>query len=104
MNGSNGNEYEVRFEREGDMLHTSCTCPAGQNRTHCKHRLELMDGDLGRIVTTEHGALREQIAKMLHGTNVEQALRDLQEAENFEKAAMARFKQAKKALDRAMHQ
>lgn len=104
VKGSSGNDYVVRLYREADSLHTSCTCPAGQNRTHCKHRLELMDGDLGRLVASEHGALREQIAEMIHGTNVEQALKDLREAEVFEKAAMARLKQAKKALDQAMHQ
>lgn len=63
-----------------------------------------MDGSLGRLVTTEHGAVREQIAEMLRGTNVEQALRNFREAEDFDKAARAQLKEAKKALDRALHQ
>jgi hypothetical protein len=104
VEGSTGNEYVVHFERDGELLHTSCTCSAGQNRMHCKHRLELMDGSLGRLVTTEHGAVREQIAEMLRGTNVEQALRNFREAEDFDKAARAQLKEAKKALDRALHQ
>ena len=103
VKGSTGNEYAVRFEREGELLHTSCTCSAGQNRMHCKHRLELMDGSFARLVTTGHDALREQIAEMLRGTNVEQALRNFREAEEFDKNAKAKFKEAKKALDRALH-
>jgi uncharacterized Zn finger protein len=104
IEGSTGTPYAVSLSREGDRLTTSCTCPAGDKGIHCKHRLALFAGDLTRVCGDTKTNLAQEIATILAGTGVEAALRALNAAEVDAKVAADRLRQAKKALDRAMHQ
>lgn len=40
-------EYEITITDEPRM---SCSCPAGQKYSLCKHRLALLEGDLSRCI------------------------------------------------------
>lgn len=51
VNGSTGNEYEVIFYKTDKSLAATCTCPAGEKGTYCKHRLEILKGDTSGIKT-----------------------------------------------------
>lgn len=104
IEGSTGTPYAVSFSREGSNLKTSCTCPAGDKGIHCKHRLALFAGDLARVRGDTRSDLAQQIAAMLHGTEVETTLRALVAAESEARTAAENLKRAKKNLDRVMHQ
>ena len=104
IEGSSGTPYAVSFSRDGNILTTSCTCPAGDKRTHCKHRLALFAGDLTQVRGNMQADLAQQIATILAGTGVEAALQALAAADAEARAAADRLKRAKRALDRAMHQ
>lgn len=101
--GSTGTKYAISFSREGRFLNTSCTCPAGEMRTHCKHRLSLFQGDISRVFGDAPPNLAQRISEMVRGTDVEDALRAMFTAEAEVKTATLLFKRTKKALDRAMH-
>ena len=100
--GSTGTTYIATFTRTDDALHTTCTCQAGMKRTHCKHRLQLLSGDLSSVVDATDG-LTEKLSELLQGTQVQFAIEALQAAELEAQAAESRVKQAKKLLDRVMH-
>ena len=44
VQGSSAEPYEVTFVKRGENLSASCTCPDGQNRLSCKHRLNILEG------------------------------------------------------------
>ena len=103
INGSSGNHYVATFVRDGDMFKTTCSCPAGEKRMHCKHRLALFGGDLAAVQGDIPLRLAERLSVILKGTKVELALLELQTAEIESKSASDRVKRAKKQLDRVMH-
>ena len=43
VQGSSAEPYET-FVQAGKELSASCTCQAGQNGSHCKHRLNILEG------------------------------------------------------------
>jgi hypothetical protein len=103
IDGSTGTPYIATFTRDGDSLQTACSCPAGEKRTHCKHRLALFSGDFAAVRGTIPPGLAEQLSAMVRGTEVEKALQELEAAQAEAIAATERLKRAKKFLDRAMH-
>lgn len=98
---STGEIYHVSVVRDGANLTCRCTCPAGQRRTACKHRLGILRGcDVG--VT---GGDFESIARMpdlLSGTDVEKAMKDLSAIELDVVALKKKVTAAKKALGRVL--
>lgn len=104
VEGSSGNRYLVNFARDGHKLRTSCTCPAGEKGIHCKHRLSLLAGDTAGVIGTLPDDFSKQITVLLAGSDLEQALMKLRTAEGVIATAQAELKQAKKMLDRVMHQ
>ena len=103
IEGSTGTPYVATFSREGDSLRTACSCPAGEKRIHCKHRLALFSGNLSAVRGIMRSGLAEQLSAMVRGTQVEVALQELEVAEVEAKTAAERVKRAKKILDRLMH-
>ena len=103
IQGSTGTPYIATFSRDGDSLKAACSCPAGEKRTHCKHRLAFFSGDVTAVRGDIPPGLAEQLSAMVRGTQVEIALQALEAAETEAKAATERLKRAKKFLDQAMH-
>lgn len=103
IEGSEGASYVVEFFREGDSLQTTCTCPAGVRKTYCKHRIDLLAGDLARVRGTTEPNLVQEISVMLKGTAVELALQAVESAEIEAKAANDKVKRAKLVLGRVMN-
>lgn len=103
VKGSSGNEYTVVLARSGDKLSTSCTCSAGQNKQHCKHRISLLEGDLSNVVGDTSRVNLSQLSELVRGTDVERAIAEMRSAEKSQLAAQIHLKQVKKALDRVMH-
>ena len=103
VEGSTGTPYVATFSLEGGSLKTACSCPAGEKKMHCKHRLALLAGNLSAVLGVMPSGLAEQLSTMVRGTQLEVALQELEVAEAEAKVAAERVKRAKKVLDRVMH-
>jgi len=65
--------YRVSFWRVGNDVKSSCTCRAGKSGRACKHRLNLLDGDVTNIVSSSPDSF-QQMQSMLEGSDVGEAL------------------------------
>ena len=92
-----------------------CDCPAGKYVNFCRHRLDLLEGKTGGIVSDNQQEIG-QLKVWLVGTRLEKALekfyeaaREVTDARELNDAARlddaeAVFKAAKRGLSIAMHQ
>lgn len=101
VEGSQGDEYEVKFKQIGNNLIVTCTCQAADNGLHCKHRIALLNGDIGSVTSGNERDLAKTRA-LLSGTSLEAALIRYQVAEDACERAKSELAKAKKALARAM--
>jgi uncharacterized Zn finger protein len=85
------------FERNGSNLNAYCTCPAGDSGVACKHRLNILYGVIDGIVSGNSQDVAT-VSGWIAGTDVENALRELEDAERLMKSAQDRVKAAKKQL------
>ena len=101
VQGSAANPYEVRFKKEGDNLSAYCTCPAGKNGQYCKHRFNILGGDITKVVS---GNIDEvvTVANWLPGSDVEAAMSEVKKAEDVLASAKKDLSRAKKQLAAAM--
>lgn len=99
--GSSEDPYEVLIRKRGDNLTARCTCSAAMNLMHCKHRLNILQGNADNVVSA-NAADVSKIPALVPGTDVEQALAVLANAETEEARAKQAVKAAKRALARAM--
>lgn len=51
VKGSGKKPYRVAFWKENDSkdIHSACGCPAGKRMQYCKHRFQLIEGDLTNL-------------------------------------------------------
>jgi hypothetical protein len=91
VQGSAPEPYTTTFSREGNNLTALCTCRAGQVGQYCKHRLNILQGITKAIVSGNERDV-QMVGALLKGSDVENVLLDLREAEK-------RFDEAKKELD-----
>ena len=103
LRGSTGTPYVATFVRTGNVLHTTCSCPAGEKRTHCKHRLHLLGGNLSSVTEPMTEDLAKRLFSVLQGTSVQSAIEAMAFAEDEARGSADRLKRAKKNLDRVMH-
>ncbi|TCP23271.1 SWIM zinc finger family protein [Rhodovulum adriaticum] len=101
VSSSTGEIYHVQIARTENNLTCTCSCPAGQNNTACKHRLGLLLGKPEGVVGGDLDRI-ETIPSMLEGTDVDEALGELAALEG-EKARIAKsITAAKKKLARVL--
>ena len=102
VQGSAAEPYRITVSRR-DMgkLSAFCSCPAGENGTFCKHRVQILRGSTEGIVSKNQADVAI-VAGWLAGTDVERALRTVDEleleAERIKKALIS----AKKVLSRSL--
>jgi uncharacterized Zn finger protein len=72
VQGSAVEPYQVVFRKNGNNLTATCSCPAGQIKKHCKHRLNLLLGEPLKIV--ENAENTGQVPIIAKGTDVEDSL------------------------------
>lgn len=101
VKGSTGNSYEINASRDADNFRMSCTCEAGQNKLYCKHRISLLEGDVGLILSGNEADIN-QLLRLAAGTSVEKRLRTVKELEAAKAAIETKLKAEKKALAREM--
>jgi hypothetical protein len=101
VKGSAADPYEVEFVLDGNNLSAFCTCPAGINGQYCKHRLGILRGETKGIVS-DNNSDATVVASWLPGTDIEQALLGVSDAEKSRAADKASLSAAKKHLARVM--
>ncbi|MDB6133047.1 MAG: hypothetical protein JWM59_1290 [Verrucomicrobiales bacterium] len=101
VSGSGPYPYQVSFVRADGVLVITCTCEAGINGMHCKHRTRIISGQDEDVV----GVVVERIAEAAAwaaGTPITEALAECVELEAQAEEVKARRKKAKKRLAGAM--
>lgn len=93
--------YDITFSSEANTLKARCTCPAGENGLHCKHRIEIMRGKTSSILSGNENQVAE-IVQLMKGTDLEKMFLQYEEAERTYDFAQKQFAKAKKALAKAM--
>lgn len=101
VQGSATEPYVTTFSRAGVKLAAHCSCPAGKVGQLCKHRLNILQGNSIGIVSGNACDV-QTVLFWIKGTDVEDALRQLQHAENEFNEAKKQFDAAKKRLANAL--
>lgn len=101
VQGSAADPYEITFIKDGDNLTALCTCPAGINGKHCKHRFGILDGSTKGIVSDNLNDVKT-VGIWLSGTDIEEAVVELRKAERLFEAAKKDLSAAKKKVARVM--
>jgi hypothetical protein len=102
VKGSSPDPYELTFIKDGDSLTALCTCPAGQYGNFCKHRIAILDGDGGAIVS-ENADRVSTVVNWLQGTDVAAALTEFRNVERSADTPKSALVMAKRKLARAMN-
>jgi hypothetical protein len=97
VQGSAEEPYTVTFRKNGHNLSAYCTCPAGENGQHCKHRMNILVGITHGIVSGNETEV-QVITSWLPGTDVEAALTAVIDAEKRYERAKSELSAAKKRL------
>ena len=100
VQGSSKDPYRVTFRKTANNLATYCSCPAGENGRHCKHRMNILRGITSGIVGGNEVKVQVVIS-WLPGTDVEVALSAVLDAEKQYDRAKLELSSAKKRLARA---
>jgi uncharacterized Zn finger protein len=98
--GSSGSRYTVKVFKNSDNPVISCTCAAGENGTHCKHRLMLIDGNDSDVVESTNTV--EELNEILAGTELAVIIKRMKQEEVAAKIAQATLKKTKKQLSKAL--
>lgn len=61
VKGSKPEPYTVTFKFDDKSFIAICTCPAGEEGMHCKHRLGILSGDLSNILKVN----KEEVAQLM---------------------------------------
>lgn len=63
VQGSAKTPYDVTFYLdETQQIVATCSCPAGQNGTHCKHRIRILNGDVSDVIDGDLSVLSQIIS------------------------------------------
>lgn len=102
VKGSSEEPYEVSFLHDEGKLYIFCTCQAGLNGTHCKHRISIIMGDLTAVISenADDFAIVEQwLADTEHRT----LIHEMSELESAIQNQQKSLKALKKKLARRMY-
>ncbi|MEY2509022.1 MAG: hypothetical protein QOH01_3351 [Verrucomicrobiota bacterium] len=98
VQGSAAEPYVISFRRRGaNNISAYCTCPAGQSGMSCKHRVRILRG-LVEGVVSPNSADVTRVAGWLAGSDVQTALRTIEDLENEAERIKKALSAAKKAL------
>lgn len=101
VQGSAAKPYHVVFTKSGTNLTAHCTCPAGLKRQHCKHRVDILLRKPTAIVSDNRG-MADQVAGWLEGSDVGQAIHDLETAQRNPRSTPETIRRYKKKIARTL--
>lgn len=98
VQGSATEPYDLSFVRRSTTnLSAYCSCPAGENGQHCKHRINIFSGITSGIVSNNLEDVKT-VQAWFYGTDVEVALDKVRKLEAEELAIKKALRSAKKEL------
>lgn len=80
VQGSEKNPYDVIFELNAGTLHITCTCKAGKNYMHCKHRIRILKGLIENVVSPNLNEI-QIIHGMVQGTVIHNTILEIESSE-----------------------
>lgn len=101
VQGSAPTPYTTTFMKTQDNLSAHCTCPAGEIGQYCKHRLRILKGSTERIVSGNQDEV-QIVQSWVLGSDVEKAIKEIEEAERAHETTKAKLALSKKKLARAL--
>ena len=97
VQGSAPEPYRVTFEKNGQRLAAFCTCPAGDSGQVCKHRMSILAGSAEAVLSNNRDEVQAVVA-WLRGSDLEAAIKAMDQAEAEVEQAKKRVSAAKKHL------
>ena len=102
VKGSAAEPYEVDvIRRDEKKLSAYCSCPAGQNGMHCKHRIGILVGKPKGVVGDRTDDL-ETVRTWVTGSDIEESLTELHTSEIALEKLKSKVKKLKKSVAKAM--
>lgn len=101
VQGSSPTPYKVKFTKTGSNLSAFCTCPAGLHGQYCKHRFRILGGDATGIISNNLEDVTT-VASWTTGSDVEVAIKRMNELESNLKTIEAELSKLKKQVAKAM--
>ncbi|MGD1103636.1 MAG: SWIM zinc finger family protein [Terriglobia bacterium] len=104
VRGSEEVPYEIIFNKEGERVTATCSCPAGVKGPTgqcCKHRIGVLRGDTEGIVSANVEEVKTVLG-WITGSDIEIAVQQLSEGEAELERAKRKVAAAKKALAKVM--
>lgn len=103
VKGSTTPEYVVTFINEGEGLYIFCSCQAGQNGSHCKHRSNILSGKYSDILSDNIDHLK-LVEKWISDSELPNVLEEISLKTKEIQRQQKSLKDLKKKLSRLMHQ
>ena len=102
IQGSEIDPYTVRIvERDKGNVSAYCSCQAGQNGLHCKHRLGLLSGNPVGLVGNRNIDV-ETVLSWVRGSDIETIIVQLQESEKQMENLKTQIAKLKRSFAKAM--
>lgn len=72
VQGSAKEPYKVTFWKdENNKIRSGCNCTASKNGFHCKHKIQLIAGELTNVVSKEDSSSFLDLENLLQGTDIQ---------------------------------
>lgn len=93
--------YVVEFSFEFGKLHIYCSCPAGVLGKWCKHKMQLISGDVSGVMDTSSVADFVEMQNWIRSSEFPRLLDALKSAEEEMQSAKTKMNNVKKELEKA---
>lgn len=101
VKGSASEPYKILIKKDIKNLSAYCTCPAGSNGMHCKHRISILLGSSKNVVS-DNASEVDEVAAWVAGSDIEAALNIIAELEDQSTRIKKELSAARKALAKTM--
>ena len=93
--------YVVGFVLEAGRLHVYCGCPAGVFGKWCKHKMQLMTGDMSGACVISGADDKVELQNWIGKSEFVKLLSEMKLAEDEMRVAKTKMDRTKKALEKA---
>lgn len=92
--------YHVHFEHDSGKLYVDCNCQAGNFGKWCKHKMQLVLGDLSCLKVPIQSSDLSEVLEWVKGSKLAKLVSEMQEAEIEMQNAKVRKVKATKQLEK----
>lgn len=100
MSGDGITVYVVSFELDSGKLYVYCNCQAGSFGKWCKHKTQLVLGDLSGLRNSAQSSDMPEVLEWVKDSKIAQLVSEMRVAEDEMKKAKARMDRARKNLEK----